>query len=281
MADKNMALVGEFDHSLDKRSVHGPPTSGLSPPLGPPESKLRGDFMTTVKEIQKRLVEALETKQDPSPILKELADQRAKEAAEKDLAEAQKITAERQSHRDKAAKVQEKVKLQGEAIDTFLAKRDSITEALAPIVEQAKELPQLQGECYAQYHDSFMLGVDIRQIPKGYLPDNFSCPMLEMASGTSESYDVAAMALFHLQAGLGFLSSLAKGSMTIPEKPPGDFDGELETDPYPDPPCSVCQHPEREAIDKALTEGVSLRDIATQYGPSKSSLSRHKAHLES
>ena len=45
--------------------------------------------------------------------------------------------------------------------------------------------------------------------------------------------------------------------------------------------CTVCDHPEREAIDKALVSGGSIRDIAGHYnGISKSSLARHKdAHL--
>ena len=44
--------------------------------------------------------------------------------------------------------------------------------------------------------------------------------------------------------------------------------------------CSVCDHPERAAIDAALVEGVSYRDIARQWGVSKDAVSRHKAdHL--
>lgn len=47
------------------------------------------------------------------------------------------------------------------------------------------------------------------------------------------------------------------------------------------PTCSVCVHKQREAIEKALVEGVSLRDIAGRYrGVSKSALDRHKkTHL--
>ena len=44
--------------------------------------------------------------------------------------------------------------------------------------------------------------------------------------------------------------------------------------------CTVCQHPEREAINRALVEGASLRDIAGQYNVAKSAVDRHKAeHL--
>ena len=43
--------------------------------------------------------------------------------------------------------------------------------------------------------------------------------------------------------------------------------------------CRVCDHGERAAIDKALvTRSASMRDIAGQYGVSRSALSRHKAN---
>jgi hypothetical protein len=241
--------------------------------------------MTTdrIKEIQKKIIVKREAGEDITELAQELVQERAKEATAAEVKELDKIVAERQVLRDKATKVQQKTKLQGEAIDTFLTKRDAITEALAPILEKARELPQLQGECYAQYHDSFMLGADIRTLPKGYLPANFSCPMLEMASGISESYDAAAMALFHLRAGLGFLTNLTKGEMTVPEKPPGEFDGDLGVEPELNPGtaeveanCRICQHPEREAIDKALKANRSLRDIETEFNVSRSTLSRHK-----
>lgn len=42
--------------------------------------------------------------------------------------------------------------------------------------------------------------------------------------------------------------------------------------------CSVCEHPDRREIDRALVLGtVSIRDIAGQYRISRSALSRHKA----
>jgi len=42
--------------------------------------------------------------------------------------------------------------------------------------------------------------------------------------------------------------------------------------------CSVCEHPDRRAIDRALVLGTdSIRDIAGQYRISRSALSRHKA----
>ena len=40
--------------------------------------------------------------------------------------------------------------------------------------------------------------------------------------------------------------------------------------------CLVCREREREAIDKALQEGRSLRDIETEFNVPRSTLSRHK-----
>ena len=44
--------------------------------------------------------------------------------------------------------------------------------------------------------------------------------------------------------------------------------------------CTVCTHEAKEAINQALVASTSLRDIAGQYGLSKSALDRHQqAHL--
>ena len=43
--------------------------------------------------------------------------------------------------------------------------------------------------------------------------------------------------------------------------------------------CSICTHPARTEIDRALMAGESLRPLAAQYGLSLSALSRHTKHL--
>jgi predicted nucleotidyltransferase len=44
--------------------------------------------------------------------------------------------------------------------------------------------------------------------------------------------------------------------------------------------CTICTHPQRHAIEKALVAGGAYRDIAGQYGLTKSAVERHKAeHL--
>jgi transposase-like protein len=44
--------------------------------------------------------------------------------------------------------------------------------------------------------------------------------------------------------------------------------------------CTICQHPQRAAIDQALVGGRAYRDIAGQFSVSRSALDRHRAeHL--
>jgi len=43
--------------------------------------------------------------------------------------------------------------------------------------------------------------------------------------------------------------------------------------------CSVCTHAERDAIDRALLAGETLRSIAGRFGVSKDAVSRHRPHI--
>ncbi len=42
--------------------------------------------------------------------------------------------------------------------------------------------------------------------------------------------------------------------------------------------CSICQHPQRQAIDQALASGGGNRAIAKQFGVSHAAIGRHKAN---
>lgn len=42
--------------------------------------------------------------------------------------------------------------------------------------------------------------------------------------------------------------------------------------------CTICSHPGREAIDRALVEGVAFPALVAEYRVSKDALSRHKAN---
>jgi hypothetical protein len=43
--------------------------------------------------------------------------------------------------------------------------------------------------------------------------------------------------------------------------------------------CTVCTHPDRESIDKALLTGESLRNIAKRFDIGPSAVFRHKEHI--
>jgi len=42
--------------------------------------------------------------------------------------------------------------------------------------------------------------------------------------------------------------------------------------------CTVCEHPDREAIDEALVGGASNRSLASLYDVSEAAVRRHKAN---
>ena len=227
----------------------------------------------TIKAIQKQIIVKIEAGEDVSELTRRLAQERAQIAARAEVAELQKIANERQALRDKAEAVKVKVQKQGEAIDAFLKARDAITEALLPIFERARELPKLQGECYSQYHDPGILAWEAK-LPDGYLPKGLAVPMLDGKDGVTDSYDRAAQAVWYISAGLGLLQSLIREDRPIPERPATEFEAiEPETEAGS---CIVCSHAEIEAINSLLRQGKPLRDIESEYGVNRSSLSRHK-----
>ena len=42
--------------------------------------------------------------------------------------------------------------------------------------------------------------------------------------------------------------------------------------------CTICSHPQRADIDKALVGNESNRDVSNRFGPSVPALQRHRAH---
>ena len=45
------------------------------------------------------------------------------------------------------------------------------------------------------------------------------------------------------------------------------------------PRCSICTHPNREAIDASILDGGSLRNVAQQHGLHFSAVNRHRPHV--
>lgn len=239
--------------------------------------------MPTVKELQKKLVKAIEAKQDVAPILGELANLRAAGAMEADRAEAEKIANVRKTLRDKAEVVKATIARQGAAIDEFLAHRDKLLPQVQELIQPMKELAQMgraswerdPGECFI--YDARQFQGAVRGIPKEILTSALKCPTLEMATASEQSFGKSTRALCYLEYCAGILADFRKGFM-VPIAPLTDdsllLDSELETEP--EPSCSICAHSEAEAINKQLREGKSLRDLEAEFSISRSTLSRHK-----
>ena len=236
---------------------------------------------TQIKELQKRIINAIETSHDPAPIQKELEAVRAKIAAEAELEELKKIADKRKELRNQAEKLKVKVKQQSEAINNFLKERDSAIELLATILSKVRELPRLQDECCSQFFDAGQLGF-IQKLPEGYLPKGLAVPFLEGSDGIGYVNDRAAQAVFSINSGLGLLQSLVRVDRPIPARPPSEFET-INIMPETSEEklnCCVCNHANVAEINTALKNGASLRDIEAQYqSVSRSSLSRHRQHI--
>ena len=241
--------------------------------------------LESVRSLQKQIVRALETGKDPAPLLTQLAEVRASIAMATEREELQRITDERQALRDKAGKVQEKVQKQSDAIDRLLKLRDSIVSQLQPLIEPMRELAKLQtpswgkepGECYL-FNDIGSFASAVKGIPEGYLPADFTYPMLEMEGGLVSADNKATEALSYFMAAYGLLAALRKGQSQLTLK---KAEGLLSVDDDDETPeveldCRVCQHQERAAIDNLLKKNKSLRDLESEFGVSRSTLSRHK-----
>jgi len=242
----------------------------------------------TIKAIQKQIIVKLEAGEDVSELTKRLAQERAKIAAQAEIEQLKKIANERQALRDKAEAVKVKVQKQGEAIDTFLKARDTLVSQLQLLLAPMSELAKMAaaawerepGECYI-FNDLGQFAGAIRGIPQGYLPSDWGCPFLEMIGGQVDARGKAAEAYSYFMSALGILTNFQKGISTMGQPPAEglmaiDNEPETETTSEVELSCRVCQHPERGAIDKALQEGRSLRNIETEFNVPRSTLSRHK-----
>jgi len=236
--------------------------------------------MTTVIMLQKRIVKALEEGKDTTPILKELAELRAKQAMDGELEELAKVANQKQALRDTAKRIKEKVEKQNKAIDGLLEARDTVIKQLVPLLEPMSELVKMgasswerePGGCYL-YNDLGVFASDARSVPADYLPKDFGCPFLQMSDGMTDARGKVSEAYQYLSSAIGILQSFTKGiQRTASAK---------STDPLLENVdvaggCSICSHPALTEIDKALKDNVSLRALETKYKVSRSSLSRHK-----
>ena len=182
----------------------------------------------TVPEIRKAIVEAQVKGQPTAELEKLLRQARLDEQMRAEVAELQTVADQRLKWRKEAKKVRATVKLQGEKIDRFLKLRDVIAESLRELIKvaRAEGLIKAQNDCYEAplYHDIGVFGADVRKIPRGYLPEGFTCPTLEMADGKTQPYDRAAEALWYMAMAHGLLANLAKGAMEASTRQPEPYE---------------------------------------------------------
>lgn len=250
--------------------------------------------MTTenmIKQLRQKIVEAQEKGEDVSELSRQLRDARAEIAAQAEVEELKKVADQRNRWKAEAENVKTRAARQEAAIDRFLELRDDLLGKLQPFLEGMRELARRasmdregNGEVFEEFPDAFNFGAAVSGLPRGYLPEDFTCPMLELSPGTVPAYGKALEMFSYFQASLGLLSNFRKGVMTASLKGVDDGVGmpeDLEEDSdeeevSQDRSCIVCESPDCPAIDRALQDGRSLRDIEAEYGISRSSLSRHK-----
>jgi hypothetical protein len=240
--------------------------------------------MDTIQEIRQKIVTKLGKGEDVSELTQQLAMERAKLAAVVEVEELQKVTDQRKEQKRQAEEIQEKVKLQNEAIDCFLELAGRVLKQVQPALEPAKELARMgsmnrdgPGVIWEQFHDSYQFQVAIGKTRREYLPEGFGCPRLELSPGMQPAYDKPLEVFSYLTSAVGILANFRKGMMMATLKPVDDgigFNG--HGDPALLTDCVVCRHPESETINKLLQEGKPLRAIEEEFGASRSSLSRHK-----
>jgi hypothetical protein len=232
----------------------------------------------TIQRLRQKIVERKMAGEDYSELSRQLIKERAKEKVEKEIADLDVVANKRKEWNRQSDRVKNRRTDQDKAIDHFLELRDTVIEPLKESIDRARsnDLIKAQNDCYEQYHDPFAFGAAVGSIPKGYLPEDFTCPILVMADGKTPAYDRAAEALWYMQAAYGFLANLVKGEMTAFQREVDDGVG-YSTEPETEAGnCIVCRHSYVETINNLLRQGKPLRDIESEFDVSRSSLSRHK-----
>ena len=97
----------------------------------------------TIKVLQKEIVAKIEADKDVSELTMQLAQERAKIAAQTEVEELKKIANERKALRDEAEAIKAKVEAQGSGIDRFLELRDTLVSQLQPLLEPMSELAKM------------------------------------------------------------------------------------------------------------------------------------------
>lgn len=165
--------------------------------------------MVDIETLRQRIVEAFEAGEDTTELERELIEARAAEQAKSELCQLAELATKRKIIKGKAEKAKANAQSQGEAIGRFLAERDIVVKGLDPILEKVKGLIALQDECFSKFHNSAVITVALKELT-GFLPGDFTIPLLEMSGGQADAHHAAVQALWYLTSGLGILKALER-----------------------------------------------------------------------
>jgi len=239
-----------------------------------------------IQAIRKQIVEGESRGEDTSKLVESLKRARTEEKNimdaeinDAELAELRTMAAQRSEWQKAAQSIAERVSRQNEAVSRFLKARDGVTIELLSIIEKLRPLVEAQQACYAEFENAASFNNAVATIPKGYLPA-ITCHNLAMNDDKIMGLHLSNLSLVEdFESWRETLDSIIKTQETFTGLTAGPDAITSEDTNSPARSCVICEHPQREAIDKALADGVSLRDIEAQFpGASRSSLSRHKQH---
>jgi hypothetical protein len=215
-------------------------------------------------------------------------DLRKAQEFDADMADLKRQAETRLAWQAQVRDIQVRTKRQGEAIESFLPLRDSVTALIKQVAQKVQELTGAQELCFKEFPDSAAFRKAIVAIPPEYLSAGLVCPILVSNHAGWEARLSELPIASDLESWGDHMNTIVNVPDIIPALPPAPadlVDVDLEEGDLAGPgskSCCVCDHPLRADIEKAMAEGRTLRDIEAEFKDvSKSSLSRHSKHMVS
>jgi hypothetical protein len=175
----------------------------------------------SIKDIRSAIVERIRTGESTADLEAELIQEKAKIAVADEVAELRKVADQRQEMQRRADALQARVAVHESNIDAYLRAVSSVALPLKEVVQKADGLVELERSVFGSgegYHDQRQFQSAVNDIPRGYLPENFSCSFLEMEGGQlpAENQGVRAVAL--LRQAYALLAGLKKQPVSFPQR---------------------------------------------------------------
>jgi hypothetical protein len=244
--------------------------------------------MRSVDELRSKIAGAITRGEDTAELERELRvalmERQADELARGEVAKAQELAKQHQAWQAKAAEIVAEVEKQNGGVKKILDAQGSVVKDVRQLLEKLKDLQPAGKDAFGgRFHYPHEFQGEAKAIPAKYFPPGFELKYIYRRDAVPTfNDDPLGSAMFRLDEVLAIFQGLHEVKIGLPEKwQPADTglaDDALTADQGP--ACSICSHPDRAAIDQAIRAGTSLRDIEKAHpGTSRSSLSRHKAHL--